>query len=245
MIENTERIATRDGEMEAYSFRPEEDGAFPAVILYMDAPGIREELYDFCRRIAGEGYFALLPDMYYRLGKLRFDAKDLAEGSPGRERMFEAMNSLNNGVVMSDTRGMLDFLGSHPNVKAGAKGCIGYCMCGQYVVSAAGTFPEDFGAVASLYGVGIVTDKEDSPHLLVKKVQGELYFGFASDDPYVPEDVVSTLQRELDAHGVKHRLDIWPDTHHGFCFPGRPVYVEDAAEKVWDIVFEMYARALG
>jgi len=48
----------------------------------------------------------------------------------------------------------------------------------------------------------------------------------------------------LDAHGVKHRLDIWPDTHHGFCFPGRPVYVEDAAEKVWDIVFELYRRAL-
>ena len=122
MIDNTERIVTADGEMEAYSFRPEGDGVFPAVILYMDAPGIREELYDFCRRIADEGYFALLPDMYYRLGKLRFEPRDLAEGSPGREKMFEAMNSLNIGMVMDDTRVVRDGLAAHPTVQDVTRG---------------------------------------------------------------------------------------------------------------------------
>ena len=39
----------------------------------MDAPGIREELRNMARRIARHGYFCLLPDMYYRLGHLRFD----------------------------------------------------------------------------------------------------------------------------------------------------------------------------
>lgn len=245
MIEETVSIATRDGEMESYTFRPDGAGTFPAVILYMDAPGIREELYDFCRRIAGQGLFVLLPDMYYRLGKLRFDRKEMADAdSPVRKQMFDAMGSLNNKLVMDDTQGMLNFLTSDPHVKDGPKGCIGYCMSGQYVVSAAGTYPEHLGAAASLYGVGIVTDKDDSPHLLAGNIKGELYLGFADTDPYVPDNVIPDLKAALDGHGVSYKLDVWPETEHGFCFPSRPIYKEDSAEKVWKIVFDLFQRRL-
>ena len=81
MIEHTVSVGTIDGEMESYAFRPDDAGTFPAVILYMDAPGIREELFDFCRRIAGQGTYVLLPDLYYRLGKLRFDYREIADSS--------------------------------------------------------------------------------------------------------------------------------------------------------------------
>ena len=224
-------------------------GAYPAVILYMDAPGIREELRNFCRRIAGEGYYVLLPNMYYRPGTTAFEYSELmapASAAATMKKMFAAMSSLTNELVMRDTRAMLDFLGTQSAVKPGAKGCIGYCMSGQYVVSAAGTFPEDFAASASLYGVSIVTDKPDSPHLLADKIRGELYIGFAETDEYVPDSVIPDLVAALDANGVTHRTEVWPNTHHGFCFPERgPAYAEDAAEKVWTLVFDMYARRLG
>ncbi|SVB74740.1 uncharacterized protein METZ01_LOCUS227594, partial [marine metagenome] len=29
-----------------------------------------------------------------------------------------------------------------------------------------------------------------------------------------------------------------------YCFPGRPAYAEHAAEKVWDIVFDLFERKL-
>lgn len=245
MVEQTVSITTADGAMESYVFRPDDSNVYPAVILYMDAPGIREELFDFCRRIAGQGYCTLLPDMYYRLGKLRFDYRDIAdESSPARAKVFESMRSLNNQLVMNDTRGMLDFLAADELVSDGPKGCIGYCMSGQYVVSAVGTFPDAFGAGASLYGVNIVTDQEDSPHLLADKIQAELYFGFADTDPYVPDNVIPDLKAALDANGVPYKLDIWPGTEHGFCFPERPLYKKDAAERVWELVFDLYKRRL-
>lgn len=245
MIEQTVSIATPDGEMESYAFRPDDAGTFPAVILYMDAPGIREELFDFCRRIAGQRLFVLLPDMYYRLGKLRFDHKEMADASsPVRQQIFDAMRSLNNKLVMDDTQGMLNFLTADPHVKDGPKGCIGYCMSGQYVVSAAGTYPEHFGAAASLYGVGIVTDKDDSPHLLAENINAELYLGFADTDPYVPDNVIPDLKAAFDRHGVSYKLDVWPETEHGFCFPSRPLYKEESAEKVWKIVFDLFERKL-
>ena len=249
MIEATHQIETPDGTMETFSVHPNEGTSYPAVILYMDAPGIREELRDFCRRIAGQGYYALLPNMYYRPGTTDFEFAELMDPETGEatmKKMFSAMASLTNDLVMRDTRAMLDFLAKQPAVKAGAKGCIGYCMSGQYVVSAAGTFPEDFAASASLYGVSIVTDQPDSPHLLADRIQGELYLGFAETDEYVTDNVVPDLVAALDAYGVVHNTQVFPKTHHGFCFPQRgPLYDEASAEKVWDEVFAMYGRKLG
>lgn len=241
-MEEIVKIKTDAGEMETFIAAPG-DGTYPAVILYMDAPGIREELYDFARRIAGQGYLVLLPDMYYRLGQIRYDLSKMDAAM--RDHMFASMGSLTNALVMDDTRGMLDYLKTSKHAKAGPKGCIGYCMSGQYVVSAAGTFPDEFAASASLYGVGIVTDKADSPHLLSDKIKGELYLGFAAKDVFVPDHVIPDLKAALDKNKVTYKLDIWPGTDHGFCFPQRPAYVEDAAEKVWVLVFDMYKRRLG
>ena len=47
--------------------------------------------------------------------------------------MFAAMGSLSNELVVRDTRGMLSFLADQTQVASGPKGCIGYCMSGQYV----------------------------------------------------------------------------------------------------------------
>ena len=37
----------------------------------MDVWGVREELYDLARRVATVGYYCMVPDFYYRQGKMR------------------------------------------------------------------------------------------------------------------------------------------------------------------------------
>ena len=51
MKERFAEIVTPDGRMEAFVTHPEQDGPFPAVIVYMDVFGLRERLYDVARRI--------------------------------------------------------------------------------------------------------------------------------------------------------------------------------------------------
>lgn len=233
-------VTTPDGEMACFAAHPDGAGPFPGVILYMDVPGIREELRNFSRRIAGQGYFCLLPDLYYREGTLRFD---LTKGAEEMQKMFAAGMKLTIDGIMRDTRGMLDYLADNPLLRA-PTGCIGYCMSGQYVVAAAGTFPDEIAAAASLYGVRIVTDQHDSPHRLADRVKGELYLGFAEHDPYVEDNVIPDLKAALDKNGVSYTLEVHPGTEHGFCFPERPSYVEAAAEKVWKTVFDLYERRL-
>src|SRR5262249_2678700 len=71
MRERFAEISTLDGRMQAFVTHPAENGPFPAVIVYMDVFGLREELYDVARRIATVGYYAMVPDFYYRNGKMR------------------------------------------------------------------------------------------------------------------------------------------------------------------------------
>ncbi len=237
-------VATADGQMDCFIAHPDtsdgQSGPFPAVILYMDVPGVREELRDFIRLIAAQGYFAVLPDMYYRDGKVRFD---LTKGMDELQRMFAQGQKLNVPGVMSDTAGLLDYLDANATVKS-PHGCIGYCMSGQYVVAAAGTYPDHFAAIASLYGVGIVTDHPKSPHLVAANAKGELYLGFAEEDQYVEDNVIPDLKASLDAGDIDYVIETHAGTEHGFCFPGRPSYDKEAAERVWEIVFDLYARKL-
>jgi carboxymethylenebutenolidase len=242
MIERDVNVTGRSGAIPSFAVCPDGPGAFPGIILYMDAPGIREELRNLARRVAKHGYFCLLPDMYYRLGTLRFDFVRRAEGM--RPTMFAAMNSLTNALVTEDTAACLGFLDAQDKVKPGAIGCIGYCMSGRYVTTAAARFPNRFAASASLYGVGIVTDAEDSPHLLIDRIKGEMYFGFAETDEHVPANVIPTLKSALDKAGTRYGLDIFPNSRHGFQFPERDVYETHAAEESWGKIVAMWDRNL-
>ena len=64
MFEQILDIKTKDGAMETFVCHPERGGPYPAVVLLMDAPGIREELYDMARRLGTVGYAVLLPNLY-------------------------------------------------------------------------------------------------------------------------------------------------------------------------------------
>ena len=89
MIEKQVDIPTKAGRIDTFICHPERHGPWPAIIFYMDAPGMREELRDMARRLATVGYYVLLPNLYYRAGTgTTLDLSALTEGSPERERMW-------------------------------------------------------------------------------------------------------------------------------------------------------------
>jgi carboxymethylenebutenolidase len=242
MYEQEVEVTTKYGRMPTFVACPDGPGAYPGIVFYMDAPGIREELRNMTRRIAKQGYFVVLPDMYYRLGQLRFDVPRRDDGMFAC--MIAAMNSLSNAMVMDDTAGLIGFIDAQDKAKAGPLGCVGYCMSGKHITNAASHFPHRIAAAASLYGVGIITDKEDSPHLKLDKVKGELYYAFAETDRSVPPHIPGELEGLLKKHKIKHELKVFPGTEHGFAFAERPVYNTLAAEETWDKMFALWARTL-
>ena len=240
-------IKTSDGDMDMFVCHPEEGGPHPAVVFYMDAPGIREELRDMARRIATVGYYVALPNLYYRLGRegdYGFDPARIRDDDAELQKMFAAMNSLSNAGVVADTGSLLAFLDGAPEAASGPRGCVGYCMSGRFVIAVAAAYACEFAAIASYYGVGIITEAADSPHLSVDRIEGEVYLAFAEEDDYVPDAVLISLPAVMAASGAAHRIEIYPGTSHGFAFPQRPAYDKGAAERHWERLFALFDRCL-
>lgn len=242
MIAKDVTVTTRHGRMPAFAAHPESGGPFPGIILYMDAPGIREELRGMARRIAREGYYCILPDMYYRVGHVRFDL-------PRRNDLMSAvvsacMRSINNDLVMEDTAGLIAFLDAQSETRPGGIGCVGYCMSGRFATVAAAKFPHRIAAAGSLYGVNLVTEDEGSPHRLLEHVRGELYFGFAETDAAAPPETIARLGAALKAAGTRHVLEVYPNSRHGYQFTANAAYETFAAEKSWERLFDLWGRTL-
>ena len=197
------------------------------------------------RRFATAGYYVVLPNLYYRSGVMELGPLPRNADDPARQRMMDLMASLTIPMIMRDTQALLNFIDTQPAASKGPMGCVGYCMSGQFAINAAATFPDRIAAAASIYGVLLVTDRDDSPHLAARKAKAELYFGCAENDHWAPLEMVETLTQSLSAAGVDAEVELYPKVEHGFAFPQRPAYDKAAAERHWSRLLALFRRRLG
>ena len=246
MIEKTVDIATKDGEMETFICHPERSGPTPAVFFLMDAYGIREELKDMARRLGTIGYYVLLPNLYYRAGRDTIYGPEVQqEGSSEHARMRAVRTKMTIPPVMDDIGAMLAFLEEQNEVKGGAVGSHGYCMSGPYALAAAARYPDRIAAAASFYGTWLVSEAEESPHLSLGKVKGELYIACAEHDNLAPLPMVDELRTLFARVGTSGEIEFYPAVHHGFAFPQRWCHDKPAAERHWERLIALYRRRLG
>ncbi|MBV9826399.1 MAG: dienelactone hydrolase family protein [Alphaproteobacteria bacterium] len=247
MIEQTLDIATRDGAMETFCCHPDRGGPHPAVMLLMDAPGIREELRDMARRLGTVGYYVLLPNLYYRAGRDTMYGPDVLEhGSPEHTRMRAVRTRMTIPPVMDDVAAMLAFLDGQKAAKPGPVGAHGYCMSGPYALAAAARYPERVTAAASFYGTWLVNrDAEESPHLNLGKIKGEAYIACAEHDDLAPLPMVEELRGLFAAARTQGEIELYATVHHGFAFQQRWCYDKPAAERHWERLIALYRRRLG
>ena len=246
MIEQTLDVPTADGAMETFICRPERGGPYPPVLFLMDAPGIREELRDMARRLATVGYYVLLPNLYYRAGRDTIFGPDvLDQGSAERDRMRAVRTKMTIPPVMDDVAAMIAFVEGDSAVKPGPVGVHGYCMSGPYSLAAAARYPERITAAASFYGTWLVSDAEESPHLSLGKVTGELYIACAEHDELAPMPMVEELRDLFQRAACPGEIELYQGVHHGFAFPQRWCYDKPAAERHWERLIALYRRRLG
>lgn len=252
MKERLADIPTPHGAMDTFITHPEAGGPFPAVVIYMDIWGLREELFDIARRVAVVGYCCMVPNLYYRQGKIRHEFRDEKGRMVSLDRLDKERHDqvrapwygLNNQLVMQDTGSLLEFADRDPAVRRGPMGTIGYCMGGRYVCCAAGHYPDRFHAGASLHGTALVTDKSDSPHLLASRIRGELYCGFAENDKGAPPAMVEAFAQAMKASEAKYQYRVHKNAEHGYALPDRDIADKQAMNRDWEVIFPMLQRRL-
>ncbi|HVO31673.1 MAG TPA: dienelactone hydrolase family protein [bacterium] len=238
-------IETEDGNCPAWEFHRAGKGPWPGVLLYMDGIGIRPAMFEIAERLAGAGYFVLLPDLYYRVGPYEpMDAKTVFRDPEKRAMLLSKfMPAASVANVMKDTRAFLAHLAAHPSVKQPKIGTTGYCMGGRLSLCAAGHFPDRIAAAASYHGGNLANDAPDSPHLLAPKMKARVYAACAIEDANFPDEQKARLEKALTDAKVDHVVETYP-ARHGWVPTDTPVHDAAAAERHWKTLIDLFDRTL-
>ncbi|MBV8594120.1 MAG: dienelactone hydrolase family protein [Caulobacteraceae bacterium] len=246
MTQTDVSIPTPDGAARAFAFHPDGEGPWPAVILFMDAPAVRPALFAMAERLAGHGYFVILPDMFWRAGPYApIDLKALRDDEARRAAFGPLMASTDPEKSTRDTGAVLAWLATQPKVKGARVGCVGYCMGGGMALRAAAAFPDRIVAAAAFHPGRLATDAPDSPHLLAPRIKARVYVGGADEDASFPPEQADRLKAALDAAGVDNEVEIYKGARHGFAPPDTPVFDAAASERHWREVLKLFADTLG
>jgi carboxymethylenebutenolidase len=243
--ESEVEIKTADGVCDAYFVHPAK-GKHAAVLMWPDIMGLRPAFRAMGRRLAQSGYAVLVPNPFYRAQRAPIvtDGKGMQDEAT-RNRLFGLMGSLNADTALTDARAFIGFLDAQRAVNRHRRmGTCGYCMGGPLTMRTAANFPERVGAGASFHGAALVTDKSDSPHLLVPKMKAQYLIAIAANDDERQPEAKTVLREAFDHAHLEAEIEVYPGAMHGWCPPDSPVYNEAMAEKAWSRMLALFDRAL-
>jgi len=252
MVDTDVQVTTAAGVCDAALIHPQK-GSWPGVILFTDVFGLRPTMRDMAKRLAADGFTVLVPNPFYRTTKPPGLSLDIDFSNPADRAKIDVLRApMTSDAVMQDSVAYVKFLDSQSQVNKKAKmGAFGYCMGGPMTMQAAAANPDRIGAGASFHGGGLVTDKPDSPHLLVPKMKAQFYFGVAANDDERQPDAKTKLDEAFKAAHLQAKIEVYAGCQHGWCVkdmpkapPGKPqIYNEAQAERAWGELVSLFKRA--
>jgi carboxymethylenebutenolidase len=227
-----EPVRTADGELDAHVVLPE-SGSGPGMIVLQEIFGVGGYIKGAAERLAGLGYVALAPDLYWRIEP----GIALDHDEEGLGRAFETSQQLDPGLAVKDAIDALATLRELPEVTGGKAGVLGFCLGGTLAFGVA--IEGDPDVAVCYYGSGI-------PGMLDRggEIRCPVLFHFGGQDPYIARDQVDRVQAFADRReGME--CHIQPDAGHAFDNHDAPMFYQpEPAARAWDITREFLARTL-
>ncbi|MEM7664064.1 MAG: dienelactone hydrolase family protein [Pseudomonadota bacterium] len=246
LTETEVSIPTPDGEVDALFIHPSE-GAHAAVIIWPDIHGVRPAFFDMARRLAGDGYSVLAANPYYRThtGRLFFDGETFRDPG-GRERVAPHYTALSPDTVAIDGKALSDWLDGQAAVDTSRGiGAVGFCMTGSWTLRAAAAVPDRIKAPCSFHGGGLVTENEDSPHLLAGEITGGVLIAIAENDHERQPEAEGVLVAAFDSAGVPAEIEVYEDAMHGWVPTDSRAHNPEQSERAWSRMLALFESQLG
>ena len=227
-------IKPPDGTADAYFVHPAK-GKFPAILIWPDIFGLRPAFKEMATRLAESGYAVLVVNPFYRTHKAPTAPEHPDFNDPAtRQTLMSLAGTLTPATALIDAKSFVSFLDRQPSVDTQRKiGTTGYCMGGPFVMRTAAAHPDRVGAAATFHGGGLVTDKPDSPHLLIPEMKAHFLIAIAENDDQRDGKAKDVLGQSFAKANLPAEIEVYAGTQHGWCPPDSQVYNHDQAEKVW------------
>jgi len=247
-------IKTPDGTCDAAFIRPTA-GKHPGVLVWTDIFGLRPSMRDIGKRLAGEGYSVLVPNPFYRTQKAPViaDASKFDFSAPADQAKMKLWTTPINeaGAIERDAGAYIAWMDQQKEVDTAKKiGTQGYCMGGPLVFKTAAAVNNRIGAGATFHGGGLVTDKPDSPHLLIPKMHTHMLIAIAASDDEKQPDAKDKLKAAFASAKIPAEVEVYTGTLHGWCVKdmplqnGKPIYNQPDAERAWGRLLALYKTSI-
>lgn len=229
----TIRIDTIEGgdSFDAYIAEPEGTPK-AAIVVIQEIFGVNDGIRRKCDRWAAEGYFAVAPDLFWRLEPGVELDPDI---DPEFKRALDLMSRFDQDQGIRDIEAAIRAARSRLP-EGGKVGCVGYCLGGRLAyMTAART---DVDASVGYYAVGL-------DGLLHEKnaISNPLMLHIAGDDGFVPSEVQKKMHEGLDEH-PRVTLHDYPGEDHGFAAEMGRRRSEDAAQRADRRTADFFAEHL-
>ncbi len=194
-----------DGAFMAY-----EMGDGPAIIVLQEIFGVNANMREICSWLAGEGYRALCPDLFWRIEPgIQLTDKTDAEWA----RAFELYQAFDPAAGVTDIAATI----AHARATgAQTVGAIGFCLGGFLAYQTA--CHTDADASVGYYGVAIQRSLADA-----QTISAPLMLHIAGQDEFVPPEAQAQIHAALDDH-PQVTLHDYPDRDHAFAREGGAHY---------------------
>ena len=200
----------------------------PAIIIIQEWWGLNDHIKDIAQRFAREGYVALAPDLYSRLGyKVTKDPNEAAK----------LMESLSSQAALRDLNAATNYLKQQSFIDGTRIGVVGFCMGGTFSLMMA-THNSDVKAAVSFYGK--VPPVETFRYQLCP-----VLYHYGAKDGWVTRQEVERLQQGLKQYTKPGSAYTYPEANHAFFNDTRPeVYRADDAKLAWERTLQFFATHL-
>jgi carboxymethylenebutenolidase len=217
MSGETVTIKGKDGNFGGYLARPGSERG-PGLVVIQEIFGVNQVMREIADGMASRGYFALVPDLFWRL-EPNVQLTDKTEAD--WKKALDLMGRFDVDKGITDIQSTIDYLRALPGC-TGKVGALGYCLGGQLAyLTAART---DIDAAVGYYGVNIQNRLDEA-----KNIQRPLMLHIAEADEYVPPEAQVKIVASLkgNSHVTIHR---YPLMNHAFARVGGAHYDKAMAD---------------
>lgn len=237
------KIPVADGTLPAYFAKPDTKpatGAFPVMLVVQEIFGVHEYIKDVCRRLARQGYLAIAPELYARVG-------DPAKIADIQTILSQIVSKVPDSQVLSDLDACVAWAGQNGG-DANRLGITGFCWGGRIVWLYAAHNPKLKAGVA-WYGK-LVGDKTANNPKQPLEIAGQLnapVLGlYAGEDTGISAESIAEMQKKLSSAdnpaSKASSIHVYPGVPHAFHADYRPSYREAEAKDGWKRLIDWFKQ---
>ena len=201
----------------------------PAIIVIQEWWGLTDHIKDVARRYAAEGYVAIAPDLYSRLGYAL--TSDPAEAG-------KLMTTLQQEDGLNDLHATVTYLKSVPEVDATRIGVTGFCMGGSYALMLP-CVSRDIKAAVPFYG------QVPNPDAPLQQLSAPVLYFYGEDDGWITKADIERLAVGFKKYNKSGEIKTYSGAPHAFFRDtDKAVYRPEAAKDAWARALAFFGQHL-